>query len=201
MLMQKAYQDELHCWELLLWEETFSSVWAESGLLKDGRGKYCSEKLFHCCSCLGSYLAQIKIARELFLLPLTSCSLQQLPKIPKLVTLSEYSVCFSVAPALLFQWNRECRKICFPMPGNFSCCFRTIFLLLLSSSSVVSLLGFFFFLLCIWIFSPFPLVARRCSDIADHTSSLQKDPSQTTCRAVSGRSLGFVVYKALLFPL
>lgn len=30
------------------------------------------------------------------------------------------------------------------MPGNSSCCFRTIFLLLLSSSSVVSLFGFYY---------------------------------------------------------
>lgn len=129
MIMQKAYQDELSCWQLLLWEGTFSSIWAESRLLRDGRGTYCSEELFHCCSCLGSYLAQIKIARELFLLPLTSCSLQQLPEIPKLVSLSEYSVCFSVAPALLFQWNRQYRKMffqCQEIPAasseKFSCC-------------------------------------------------------------------------------
>lgn len=63
--------------------------------------------------------------------------------------------------------------------------------------------GFFvrYLLLNIGIFNTFSLVARRCSGIADNTISLQKDPSQTICRAVSGRSLGFVVYKALLFPL
>lgn len=184
--MQKAYQHELRCGLLLSWGRIFCSIWAESGLLRDGRGKCCSESLFRCCSCPGSYLAQIRIAREEFLFSVACNSSLSFP-ISKFVGVQ--SMCFGVAPALLFQWIRESWKRCFPMPGNSSCCIRTTFLLLLSFSSL-----FVFLLLYVWIFSPLSCVARRCSGIADHTSSLQKYSSHRTCKAVSGRSSGFFLF-------
>lgn len=131
----------------------------------------------------GSYLAQIRIAREEFLFSVACNSSLSFP-ISKFVGVQ--SMCFGVATALLFQWIRESWKRCFPMPGNSSCCIRTTFLLLLSFSSL-----FVFLLLYVWIFSPLSYVARRCSGIADHTSSLQKYSSHRTCKAVSGRSSGF----------
>lgn len=195
MIMQKANQHEMSCGQLLPWGRTFYSIWAESGLLGDGRGKCCSELLFHCYSCPGSYLAQTKIARELFLL---SVSLQQLSKLPKLVSLSEYRVCALVLPLpCSFSEIGKAEKdvfLCQEIPAaaleQLSCCSWALWV------SFVC-----FLLLYVWIFSPLPCVARRCSDIANHTNSLQKDPSRRTCKAVSGSSLGFFVYKAPLFPL
>lgn len=127
---------------------------------QDGRGKCCSESLFHCCCCPGSVLAQAKIGRDLFLLP-AACNSPLIFSNWFCQSTEDMLWCFTL-PSPFSEIGKAER--CFPMPGN--------------CSPWIQSRCDFVLLLYVGISSPLPCVARRCSSIANHTSSVQKDPSQ-----------------------
>lgn len=149
---------------------------------QDGRGKCCSESLFHCCCCPGSFLAQAKIGRDLFLLP-AACNSPLIFSNWFCRSTEDMLWCFTL-PYPFSEIGKAER--CFPMPGNCSPWIqsRCDFVL----SLYVEFVALYPVLLEGVLALPIvPVLFRRIH--------------LRTCRMASGRSVGFVLSKAPLFPL